>query len=214
MEHHQHAKERSSLPCKRVSTYHTEEVSFSASFFFEMLSPQANRSLKSRFPQKLTLIAGLMIALAVGIWAASPTPLSPVAAAKLNPNAMPIDVNRGAAGLSRWLAALRTRASMLMITAHPDDEDGGMLAAETAARGARRLLTFNRGEGGQNAMSIDCTTNRAGAHAGTACRRTDITASINTGRGDRLRNFEDAAKRRLKSGATTACCPMWCAWCG
>src|SRR5215831_1182388 len=71
-------------------------------------------------------------------------------------NAMPTDVDRGAAGLTRWLHALKTRASVLMVTAHPDDEDGGMLAYETRGAGARAiLLTLNRGEGGQNAMSPD-----------------------------------------------------------
>jgi LmbE family N-acetylglucosaminyl deacetylase len=76
--------------------------------------------------------------------------------ARIDPNTQPIDVDRGAAGLSRALAAIRTRASMLMITAHPDDEDGGMLAAETRGRGTRAaLLTLTRGEGGQNAMSPD-----------------------------------------------------------
>src|SRR5579871_3444828 len=71
-------------------------------------------------------------------------------------DALPVSVDRGSAGLSRWLHALQTRASMLMITAHPDDEDGGMLAFETRGAGARAaLLTLNRGEGGQNAMSPD-----------------------------------------------------------
>ena len=65
-------------------------------------------------------------------------------------------MDRGAAGLTRALRALRTRASILHITAHPDDEDGGMLAYETRGQGARGvLLTLNRGEGGQNAMSPD-----------------------------------------------------------
>ncbi len=69
---------------------------------------------------------------------------------------IPADVNRGAPGLTRWLHALRTRASLMMITAHPDDEDGGMLAMQTRGLGARAvLLTLNRGEGGQNAMSVD-----------------------------------------------------------
>ena len=45
---------------------------------------------------------------------------------------------------------------MLMITAHPDDEDGATLAYETRALGARvGLLTLNRGEGGANEMSSD-----------------------------------------------------------
>ncbi|HEY1214004.1 MAG TPA: PIG-L family deacetylase [Bryobacteraceae bacterium] len=73
-----------------------------------------------------------------------------------NPNALPIAVDRGAAGLARILTSLRTRASILMITAHPDDEDGGLLAFETRGIGARgALLTLNRGEGGQDAMSTD-----------------------------------------------------------
>ena len=71
-------------------------------------------------------------------------------------DALPADVDRGAAGLTRWLHALKTRASIMMVTAHPDDEDGGMLAYESRGAGARAtLLTLNRGEGGQNAMSPD-----------------------------------------------------------
>ncbi|MBV8833784.1 MAG: PIG-L family deacetylase, partial [Acidobacteriaceae bacterium] len=43
-----------------------------------------------------------------------------------------------------------------MVTAHPDDEDGGMLAYESRGQGARvALLTLNRGEGGANVMSSD-----------------------------------------------------------
>ena len=81
---------------------------------------------------------------------------SPQHSSSIDPNAMPIDLNRGAPGLSRWLAAIRTRASLLLITAHPDDEDGGMLACQTRGLGARvALLTLTRGEGGQNAMSSD-----------------------------------------------------------
>ena len=71
-------------------------------------------------------------------------------------NAFPVAPDRGAAGLSRWLHALQTRASLMMFTAHPDDEDGGMLAYETRGQGARAaLMTLNRGEGGQNVMSQD-----------------------------------------------------------
>ncbi len=76
--------------------------------------------------------------------------------AMINPDAMPIDLDRGAAGLSCALSSLRTRASILMITAHPDDEDGGMLAAQSRGIGARcSLMSLNRGEGGQNAMTVD-----------------------------------------------------------
>src|SRR5579862_923353 len=70
--------------------------------------------------------------------------------------AIAVGPDRGAAGLTRWLRALQTRASLLMITAQPEDEDGGMLAYEVRGQGARAaLLTLTRGEGGQNVMSQD-----------------------------------------------------------
>ena len=81
---------------------------------------------------------------------------SPQHASHIDPNAISIDLDRGSPALSRWLAAIRTRASLLMIVAHPDDEDGGLLAYQTRGLGARAaLLTLTRGEGGQNAMSPD-----------------------------------------------------------
>jgi LmbE family N-acetylglucosaminyl deacetylase len=71
-------------------------------------------------------------------------------------DAQPIPENRGAAALTVALQQLHTRASMLMIVAHPDDEDGATLAYEARTVGARvGLLTLNRGEGGANEMSSD-----------------------------------------------------------
>ena len=70
--------------------------------------------------------------------------------------AQQIAFDRGAAALWQSLQKLRTRASVLMVTAHPDDEDGGMLTYESRGQGARvALLTLNRGEGGANVMSSD-----------------------------------------------------------
>src|SRR5882724_6548742 len=67
-----------------------------------------------------------------------------------------IPANRGSAALWQSLKKLHTRASLIMLTAHPDDEDGGMLAYESRGRGSRvALLTLNRGEGGANVMSPD-----------------------------------------------------------
>ena len=70
--------------------------------------------------------------------------------------AQEIPADRGAAAVWQGLKRLHTRASLIMITAHPDDEDGGMLAYESRGRGTRvTLLTLNRGEGGANVMSPD-----------------------------------------------------------
>ena len=100
----------------------------------------------------ILLAGGAAVAAGWGLAAAKPAAVF----ADKSPSAIPVDVDRGAAGLSRWLHAIGTRASILMITAHPDDEDGGMLAYETRGIGARgALMSLTRGEGGQNAMSPD-----------------------------------------------------------
>ncbi len=68
----------------------------------------------------------------------------------------PLRVDRGASALQQSLRKLSTRSSLMLIVAHPDDEDGGMLTYESRGQGARvALLTLNRGEGGQNIMSND-----------------------------------------------------------
>jgi LmbE family N-acetylglucosaminyl deacetylase len=70
--------------------------------------------------------------------------------------AAPLAIDTGAAGLWQSLQKLHTRASIIAIIAHPDDEDGGMLAYESRGQGAdATLLTLTRGEGGQNVMSSD-----------------------------------------------------------
>lgn len=68
----------------------------------------------------------------------------------------PLPANKGALALEQSLIKLRTRGSLLMIVAHPDDEDGGMLTYEARGQGAHvAVLTLTRGEGGQNLMSAD-----------------------------------------------------------
>src|SRR5262249_4213031 len=71
-------------------------------------------------------------------------------------DAIPLPIDRGAVALWQSLRRLETRASLVLIAAHPDDEDGGMLTYESRGLGTRvALLTLNRGEGGQNVMSDD-----------------------------------------------------------
>ncbi|MDP9146672.1 MAG: PIG-L family deacetylase [Acidobacteriota bacterium] len=74
----------------------------------------------------------------------------------IKPAVVPVEIpiNRGATAVWQSLKKLHTRASLIMVTAHPDDEDGGMLTYESRGQGARAvLLTLNRGEGGANVMS-------------------------------------------------------------
>ena len=70
--------------------------------------------------------------------------------------ALPLPEDRGAAALEQSLRRLSTTASVMMIVAHPDDEDGALLTYLSRGMGARcTLLTLTRGEGGQNAMSAE-----------------------------------------------------------
>jgi LmbE family N-acetylglucosaminyl deacetylase len=77
---------------------------------------------------------------------------------RVSPQALADDlpIDHGAPALEQLLRKLRTRASLMLIVAHPDDEDSGMLTYESRGQGARvAMLTLTRGEGGQNLMSAD-----------------------------------------------------------
>ncbi|WP_420236943.1 PIG-L family deacetylase [Telmatobacter bradus] len=96
------------------------------------------------------------LSLAVSLTVASSLAQSPVALDRPLPSAYSLTIDRGAAGLWQSLQKLKTRSSLIMVVAHPDDEDGGMLAYESRGAGVdTTLLTLNRGEGGQNLMTSD-----------------------------------------------------------
>src|SRR5437868_4812287 len=62
---------------------------------------------------------------------------------------LPMDTGRS--GVEQMLTKLRTTARLMYITAHPDDEDGGLLALESRGHGVTvELFTLTRGDGGQN----------------------------------------------------------------
>ncbi|MFN7929059.1 MAG: PIG-L family deacetylase [Blastocatellia bacterium] len=64
--------------------------------------------------------------------------------------------NTGAAAAYQSLLRLRSTATVLHTTAHPDDEDGAMLTWLTRHEGIRTgLLTLNRGEGGANVVGAE-----------------------------------------------------------
>lgn len=59
--------------------------------------------------------------------------------------------DQGYVALQQELQRLRTTARLMHTTAHPDDEDGGMLTLQSRGEGTTALLcTLTRGQGGQN----------------------------------------------------------------
>jgi LmbE family N-acetylglucosaminyl deacetylase len=70
--------------------------------------------------------------------------------------ALGLPEDRGNDALEQSLKKLHTIASVMMIVAHPDDEDGPLLTYLSRGLGARATLyTLTRGEGGQNVMNGD-----------------------------------------------------------
>ena len=105
------------------------------------------------------------VAAAITALAAPPAAQVPPAAAQTPPGldrvlAFPdpipgeeLQADRGAAGAWHRIRKLATTASILHITAHPDDEHSGMLTLASRGWGARTaLLSLNRGEAGANAI--------------------------------------------------------------
>jgi LmbE family N-acetylglucosaminyl deacetylase len=71
-------------------------------------------------------------------------------------DARPLPEDLGAIHLAQLLTKLKTTARIMQTTAHPDDEDGGMLTLEARGKGASMLLfTVTRGEGGQNKFGTE-----------------------------------------------------------
>ncbi len=124
-----------------------------------------NRTFAS-IPRRCILYTSLSLAL---LFTAAPFPLAAQQLPPLNDPANlagervsapdladTLPINHGAPALEQLLRKLRTRASFMLIVAHPDDEDGGMLTYLSRGQGARvAMLTLTRGEGGQNLMSAD-----------------------------------------------------------
>jgi LmbE family N-acetylglucosaminyl deacetylase len=93
----------------------------------------------------MRLLSAFAVATIVSV---SPTSLA--AQTKDNPD-KPLPQDIGAAGLKEQLRKLSTTARLLHTTAHPDDEDGGMMTMQARGLGVNTtLLTLTRGEGGQN----------------------------------------------------------------
>jgi LmbE family N-acetylglucosaminyl deacetylase len=119
-----------------------------------------NRFGKSFRTVVLVTFVGLLGAVVLRLSAQQSAPQQRVLASIPLPEpseiALPLPEDRGQAALEQTLKRLGTTASVMMIVAHPDDEDGPLLTYLSRGLGVRAsLLTLTRGEGGQNAISAD-----------------------------------------------------------
>ena len=113
------------------------------------------QSKRAVVPAICGVVASVWFTSAVSVGAQAPDP----SALRFNAPtsiALPLPEDRGADALEQDLRKLHTTASVMMIVAHPDDEDGALLTYLSRGLGVRAtLFTLTRGEGGQNVMSGD-----------------------------------------------------------
>lgn len=92
---------------------------------------------------RFLLLCGVALALCFPVAAQAPAKTSSYY------DSLPQDT--GSSGLKLELRKLQTTGRLMMVVAHPDDEDGGLLTREARGKGVQTLLmTLTRGEGGQN----------------------------------------------------------------
>jgi LmbE family N-acetylglucosaminyl deacetylase len=114
----------------------------------------ANRQIRAAAAAIATLILAGVLSAHLG--GQQPAAYASLLQPEASETALPLPEDRGAAALEQSLRRLSTTASVLMIVAHPDDEDGPLLTYLSRGLGARvTLLTLTRGEGGQNAIGAD-----------------------------------------------------------
>jgi LmbE family N-acetylglucosaminyl deacetylase len=119
------------------------------------MGAKAVKSAESRIASGLVTAILLGTFVRIGALAQAPDP-SAVSPGEPTSIALPLPEDRGASALEQALRRLHTTASVMMIVAHPDDEDGPLLTYLSRGLGARcTLFTLTRGEGGQNVMSGD-----------------------------------------------------------
>ncbi len=96
------------------------------------------------------LLAGVAV-LAVAILLALPAAPAVATSVNLGPRPLEPATTGGLAGLDRALAKLSTHKRLLVIAAHPDDEDTALLTLVSRGMGGEAAyLSLSRGEGGQN----------------------------------------------------------------
>src|SRR5260370_16744377 len=102
-------------------------------------------------PRSLTCLAATLLAAA--LVSAAPAAAAQAPVDYPSASATPLPVDRGSAALWQSLQKLHTRASLILIVAHPDDEDGGMLTYHAPAQPADpTLLTLTRPHPHHNAL--------------------------------------------------------------
>jgi hypothetical protein len=120
----------------------------------------------------------------------------------------------GAIEVEQSLAKLNNLGTVLMIAAHPDDEQTAVLAYFARGRHMRTAyLSLTRGEGGQNLIGSGARPRAGESFARRNCwRRAKSTARSSSSRAPSTSDSPRPPPKRWKNGATTASSPTWSGW--
>jgi LmbE family N-acetylglucosaminyl deacetylase len=144
----------------RINNMHTEK----RETLINDVIPKPVRAEEPAFPRRavktklLSLLPVITIALLIATTSLAQTAPSVTSAPRPDttkpiPYLTPLSQDTGLPGLKQQLRKLQTTGRLMMVVAHPDDEDGGTLTLEARGKGVQTLLlTLTRGEGGQNEL--------------------------------------------------------------
>ena len=109
----------------------------------------------------------------------------------------PLPQDTGEAGLKQELRKLQNTGRLMMVVAHPDDEDGGLLTLEARGKGVQTLLmTLTRGEGGQNKTGDTDFPMNSASCARLNCWRPIVTTELSSASAGSL--ISDIRRRRKR----------------
>ena len=103
----------------------------------------------------------------------------------------------GAIGIGQLLNRLNTTASVMMIGAHPDDEDSALLAYLARGENARTAyLSLTRGDGGQNIIGPELLSRSASSVPRSCFRPASWMALSSISRGPTTTDFRKRSPRQ------------------
>ena len=118
----------------------------------------------------------------------------------------------GSAQIDQALRRLANTGSVLMIAAHPDDENTALLAYFARGLSVRTgYLSMTRGEGGQNLLGPEQGDALGVIRTRNCWRRATSTGPNSSSRAPSTSDSRKPPTRRCRNGAATACSATWCA---
>ncbi|MGH7476293.1 MAG: PIG-L family deacetylase [Longimicrobiales bacterium] len=128
--------------------------------------------------------------------------------------AQALGAHEGASALGLELRRLGTTKRVLMIAAHPDDENTAVLSALALGQGADvAYLSLTRGEGGQNLIGPELQEGLGLLRSEELLAARRLDGAESTSRARTITASRRAPRKRSITGRGTRCWRTWWRWC-